>query len=128
MRASLCAIEEFRRSRPDAVRVVIGDISLPEGGPFGPEYGGLGHSSHQNGLDVDVYYPRLDKAEVSVSSVTQIDRAASQALLNKFLAAGAVTVFIGRGLGLVAPPGYEKVVQPARKHLDHFHVRFAPQP
>ena len=31
---------------------------------FGRRFGGLGHASHQNGLDVDVYYPRIDGREL----------------------------------------------------------------
>ncbi len=53
----------FSRTHPQAPRVGIGDLGLPHGGYFGPEVGGgIGHFTHQNGLDVDVYYPRLDRA------------------------------------------------------------------
>ena len=58
-------IDQFRAAHPDAARVLISDISLPKGGPFGKEYGGLGHVSHQIGLDVDIYYPRLDHVETA---------------------------------------------------------------
>ena len=62
---TLCVIDQFRAAHPDAARVLIGDISLPKGGPFGKEYGGLGHVSHQIGLDVDIYYRRLDHVETA---------------------------------------------------------------
>jgi murein endopeptidase len=121
---SLCAIESFAAGRPVGARILLGDISLPEGGQFGPEYGGLGHASHQNGLDIDVYYPRKDGAETVVGNVKDIDRVATQALINEFIRYGATVIFVGRGIGLTDTEG---IVKPARKHLDHFHVRFAPR-
>ena len=64
VRTTLRVLREFRRRHPRAPRVGVGDLSLPEGGYFGPEVGGgIGHATHQNGLDVDVYYPRLDRRE-----------------------------------------------------------------
>ena len=51
---------EFREAHPDVPPILIADLSRPQGGPFGPRYGGLGHGSHQNGLDADVMYPRRD--------------------------------------------------------------------
>ena len=53
-------LNAYHDAHPDAPRVLVGDLSRPHGGYFGARYGGLGHLSHQNGLDVDVYYPRLD--------------------------------------------------------------------
>lgn len=43
----------FHAAHPDGPRLGVGDLSLPRGGPFGREYGGVGHASHQNGLDLD---------------------------------------------------------------------------
>jgi len=56
-------LNAYHDAHPDAPRVLVGDLSRPHGGYFGARYGGLGHLSHQNGLDVDVYYPRLDGLE-----------------------------------------------------------------
>ena len=53
---------EFREAHPGVPPILIADLSRPQGGPFGPRYGGLGHASHQNGLDADVMYPRRDRA------------------------------------------------------------------
>ena len=50
----------YRLANPFAPRVGIGDLSRRHGGDFGVRFGGLGHGSHQNGLDADVYYPRID--------------------------------------------------------------------
>jgi murein endopeptidase len=109
-----------RRGYPGAGRLGIADLSLPRGGPFGPLYGGLGHLSHQNGRDVDVLYPRRDRLEAAPQSRFQVDRWASQDLVDRFVAAGAQYVFVGRGLGLHGP---SRVVQAIPNHLDHMHVR-----
>jgi hypothetical protein len=50
VRTILTVAASYRRANPGAPRVVVSDLSLPQGGRFGPEYGGLGHASHQNGL------------------------------------------------------------------------------
>src|SRR5436190_2083817 len=63
----------FRARHPEAPRIGIADLSLPQGGPFGPQWGGLGHASHQNGLDADVLYPRLDRAERAASRTEEVD-------------------------------------------------------
>ena len=112
------------RARAGRPRVGIADLSLPRGGPFGPSYGGLGHLSHQNGLDADVLYPRRDRLEAPPDRPAQIDRASAQELVDRFVAAGAQHVFVGRGLGLRGPRG---VVVPIAYHLDHLHVRWAPE-
>ena len=56
IRAVVTVTEAYRAAHPGAARVVIGDISREGGGPMRDE-----HVSHQNGLDVDVYFPRLDR-------------------------------------------------------------------
>ena len=63
LRVLLAVAGEHAAAHPGAARLVIGDLSRPHGGRFGPEYGGDGHRSHQNGLDADVYYPRRDGLE-----------------------------------------------------------------
>ena len=57
-------LDEYAAAHPEAGRVGIGDLSRPHGGVFDERFGGRGHASHQNGLDVDVYYPRLDGREL----------------------------------------------------------------
>jgi murein endopeptidase len=83
--------------------------------------GGLGHASHQNGLDVDVLYPRSDLQELAASKPAQIDRPLAQALLDDFLAAGAQYIFVGPHTHLTGP---RRTVQPLAYHDDHMHVRF----
>ena len=59
---------------PIGPRLVVGDLSRRHGGPFGVDFGGVGHASHQNGLDVDIYYPRLDGLEQPPEKPSLIDR------------------------------------------------------
>jgi hypothetical protein len=100
--------------------VLVGDISRPRGGGFGPRFGGPGHVSHQNGRDVDVYYPRRDRVEAAPTRVAQIDGPLAQDLVDRFLAAGAEVVFVGPRTGLDGPPG--RVVALPR-HDNHLHAR-----
>jgi murein endopeptidase len=110
----------YARRHPDAPPVLVGDLSRPRGGDFGPQYGGIGHASHQNGLDADVYYPRLDRRLRAPRRADQVDRAAAQELVDAFVAEGAQYVFTGPSLGLRGPRG---VVQVLVNHDDHLHVR-----
>ena len=123
VRMLLRVLADFRADHPDAPRVGIGDLSRPRGGPFGAEYGGLGHFSHQNGLDADVYYPRLDRREREPALPAQIDRRLARNLLDRFVRAGAEVVFVGPRTGLGGPPG---VVRQAVHHDNHMHVRIRP--
>ena len=128
VRTTLCVIEEFRHTRPDAPRVLIGDVSLPHGGPFGPRYGGLGHVSHQNGRDIDVYYPRWDLKEAAPKHLADVDLVRAQELVDRFVAAGATLIVVGPDTGLVVSGRRTKLERRA-KHDDHMHVRFpAPRP
>jgi hypothetical protein len=111
---------EYRRAHPRAPRIAIGDLSRPRGGDFGIRYGPIGHASHQNGLDADVYYPRADGRERAPRVASQIDRRLSQELVNRFLAKGAGVVFVGPNTGLVGPPGR---VQALENHDNHLHLR-----
>jgi hypothetical protein len=119
----LGVIRAYARAHPGAPRVGVGDLSRPRGGDFGPRFGGIGHVSHQNGLDADVYYPRLDGRERAPHDASQIDRALAQDLVDRFVAAGAVRVFVGPNTGLTGPPN---VVQVLANHDNHLHARIAP--
>jgi Penicillin-insensitive murein endopeptidase len=123
VRTVLDVLGEYQDEHPDAPRVGVGDLSRPRGGDFGRRYGGLGHASHQNGLDVDVYYPRLDRLERAALRPSQVDRALAQDLVDRFVAAGAQFAFVGRRVGLRGP---RRVVQAIPRHDDHVHVRLWP--
>jgi murein endopeptidase len=120
VRTVLHVLEAYAKAHPEAPRVGIGDLSRPSGGDFGRRFGGLGHVSHQNGLDVDVYYPRLDRKERAPGRVDQVDRRLAQDLVNRFVAAGAVDVFVGPHTGLTGP---RRVVYQLAHHDNHLHVR-----
>lgn len=120
LRVLLRVVEEFRSAHPEAPRVAVGDLSRPKGGDFGPRFGLPGHASHQNGLDIDIYYPRRDRLELAPRRVGQIDRALSQDLVLRFVRAGATDVFVGPHTRLGGP---RKVVQRLTHHDDHMHVR-----
>ncbi len=113
-------LRDYRLANPGAPPVLVGDLSRPWGGPFGSDYGGLGHASHQNGLDVDVLYPRLDRVLLPAATVQEVDRALAQDLVSRFVAAGAQFAFVGEHVGLGGPAG---VVQAIANHDDHVHVR-----
>ena len=121
VRRILRVFREFRAAHPTASRIGVGDLSRPTGGGFGPEYGSIGHASHQNGLDADVYYPRLDRRERPPRLPEQVDRRLAQDLVDRFVRAGAEKVFVGLNVRLAGPPG---VVAPLPYHDNHLHVRF----
>ncbi len=120
VRTLLEVIEQYRLENALAPRVGIGDLSRRHGGDFGMRFGGLGHGSHQNGLDADVYYPRVDGLERRAYRPSQVDQLLAQDLLDRFVAAGARVVYVGPSLGLEGP---RKVVVPLVHHDDHMHVR-----
>jgi murein endopeptidase len=120
VRLTLRIAREYREAHPDAPRMAVGDLSRPRGGNFGPQFGSIGHASHQNGLDVDVYYPRKDGTERAPRFASQIDRRLSQDLVNRFVRAGAVAVYVGPNTRLTGPPD---VVVPLVHHDNHLHVR-----
>ena len=123
IRTTLRVVGRYAAANPEAPRVGFGDLSRPRGGDFGAQFGGLGHASHQNGLDVDVYYPRRDRRERPPATPRQIDRRLAQDLLDRFVAAGAAKVFVGPNTRLTGPPAVVEVL-PAH-HDNHMHVRFA---
>jgi murein endopeptidase len=117
--AVLRIARSYARAHPRVPRVGIGDLSRRRGGPFGPK-----HASHQNGLDVDVYYPRRDGRERPPRAVEQIDMRLAQDLVDRFVRAGAEIVYVGPNTGLTGPSG---VVQVLWNHDNHLHARFRRQ-
>ena len=113
-------LDDYRAAHPEAPRVGIADLSREHGGRFGKNFGGLGHTSHQNGLDVDILYPRIDGAERRAWSPRLVDEWLAQELLDRFVAAGAIAVYTGPRLHLRGP---RKVVVKLAHHDDHMHVR-----
>jgi murein endopeptidase len=124
IRVVLRILHDHRAAYSFAPRVGIGDISRPYGGNFGRRFGGLGHASHQNGLDVDIWYPRLDGLERRAGRVGLIDLKLAQDLVDRFVAAGAEYVFVGPRTRLTGP---RRRVVPLVHHDDHMHVRVRPR-
>ncbi len=120
IRTTLRVAQQYQRENPNAPRLTIGDLSRPHGGDFGPQYGELGHASHQNGLDIDIYYPRRDRRETAPIHPSQVDLRLSQKLVDMFVAAGAQKVFVGPSLDLHGP---RRIVSPLVYHDNHLHVR-----
>jgi murein endopeptidase len=120
VRTILAVAGDYRRAHPKAPPLLVGDLSRPRGGDFGPRFGGIGHASHQNGLDADIYYPRADGKLRPPRRPDQVDRAAAQELVRAFVRAGAVNVFVGPSLNLHGPA---KIVSPLVHHDNHLHVR-----
>jgi murein endopeptidase len=116
----LRVLHEYRTAHDSAQRVGVMDLSREHGGPFGRRYGGLGHASHQNGLDADVLYPRTDGLERRAFKPSLVDQALAQDLVDRFVAAGAQKIFVGPHLDLHGP---RKVVIALAHHDDHMHVR-----
>ncbi len=108
----------WEANHPEQPRLGIGDLSRPHGGSFtGPV---VGHSSHQNGLDVDIRLPRADGVE-GAATPANYDRELTQQVVDRLIAQGASLVLIGPSLDLHGPSG---VVVRWPAHDDHLHVRF----
>lgn len=111
----------YARRFPHAPRLVIGDLSRPNGGRFGAEFGGIGHRTHQNGLDVDIFYPRRDLRERAPTRPGQVALARSQWLVGH-LARSRTTqhVYVGPRVGLSLE---NRKVTRLSHHDDHLHLR-----
>ena len=125
VRRVLRVARAYRQRHPSAPKVLVGDLSRRHGGDFGRSYGRIGHVSHQNGLDVDVYLPRSDRRQRAPRGPDDVDQRLAQALVDRFVATGAELVFVGPSLRLTGPPG---VVQELAGHDDHLHVRLPARP
>jgi murein endopeptidase len=123
-----CVLTQYGMRHPELARIGVADIALTHGGPFyGKKYGGLGHGSHQNGLDADVLMPRQDLCECASQSPSEVDAARAQELVDAFAAAGAQYEFVSPVLyrrGLLH--GKRGQVIPLQFHDDHIHVRIRP--
>lgn len=125
IRRLLRVLADYSDAHPDAPRVGVGDLSRRKGGVFDERFGGRGHASHQNGLDVDLYYPRVDGLELRPTRPSQIDRDLAQELVTRFVRVGAVKIFVGPRTGLRGP---RRVVHALVYHDDHMHVRIGRDP
>jgi Penicillin-insensitive murein endopeptidase len=67
VRAVLRGIAAYRRHSPHAPPVAVGDMGLRHGGEID------GHSTHENGRPIDLYYPRRDRTLRAPHTVAQVD-------------------------------------------------------
>jgi len=128
----------------NGIRFGMGDLSRAGGGPFykldangNIVYDNNGkpiieHSSHQNGLDVDVRYVRKNNTE---GNVAVIDSVYSALLSNElvelfFTEGGAIRVIVDFESRISSDQYgtyiiYDTLDDGKRDHIDHFHVAFA---
>lgn len=134
----IAAINKVREQYPEAPPLRVNQISGPEGGYLRP------HKSHQNGRDADLgfYYPTVDpvrvrerekyidvaknwallKALITLTDVQMIlvDRRVQKVIYDYALESGEDKAW----LDSIFKAGRNGIVQHARGHRDHFHVRF----
>lgn len=132
------AIREVRAQFPNAPPLRVNGMSNKDGGYLRP------HKSHQNGRDVDVgfYYPTVDpirerereryinvplnwaflRALVTKTDVQMVlvDRRVRQVIYDYALAAGEDKAW----LDSMFNDGPTGIIRHARRHRDHFHIRF----
>jgi hypothetical protein len=108
--------------------LLIGDLSRPTGGPFGPLFGGPGHASHQNGLDVDVFMPRVDARMKPATKPVQVDLTLARELIADFGASGDVKVMFVGCLRDYASASDKASKLCNGEHENHVHVRLTSQP
>ena len=59
---------------------------------------------------MDVYYPLRSGAERAPLSVDEVDLALAQDLVDRFVRAGAVKVYVGPSTGLTGPAGVVEAI------------------
>jgi hypothetical protein len=104
-------------------RLLVADVSRTHGGSFDRRFGSVGHATHQNGLDVDVVYPRHDGREKPAARPSQVDLRLSREIVRRFAEEGAALELVG------CARNYASGSRRARRfcngeHEDHVHVRF----
>ena len=114
VRAVLRGIAAYRRRNPEAPPVAVGDMGLRHGGEID------GHSTHENGRQIDLYYPRRDRRLREPHTVGQVDMRLSGELVRAMLRAGARTVLTGPSIRIRASAGVLRWPH----HDDHLHAMF----
>jgi murein endopeptidase len=114
VRAVLRGLVAYRARNPDAPPVAVGDMSLRHGGEID------GHSTHENGRQIDLYLPRRDGRPREPHTVAQVDDHLARELVRAMLDAGADKVLIGPRLPIRTS---SRVVR-WPNHDDHLHAMF----
>jgi murein endopeptidase len=114
VRAVLLGLAAYRHRNPAAPPVAVGDMGLRQGGEID------GHSTHENGRQIDLYFPRRDRRLREPRTVAQVDLRLSRELVRAMLDAGADRVLIGPNIRIRTPA---KVIRWPH-HDDHLHAMF----
>jgi murein endopeptidase len=114
VRAVLRGLAAYRDRNPGAPPVAVGDMSLRRGGEID------GHSTHENGRQIDLYYPRRDRKLREPHTVAQVDLRLTRELVRTMLNAGAHQILIGPKIRISTPP---RVIR-WPDHDDHLHAMF----
>jgi hypothetical protein len=114
VRAVLRGIAADRRHDPHAPPVAVGDMGLRHSGEID------GHSTHEKGRQIDLYYPRRDRTLREPHTVAQVDMRLSSELVRAMLNAGGPP-------GADRPP-HQDPCPPGviwwPNHDDHVHAMF----
>src|SRR5918999_2197333 len=114
VRAVLLGLASYRDRNPGAPPVAVGDMGLRHGGEID------GHSTHENGRQIDLYYPRRDRRPREPHAVAQVDMGLARELVRVMLDGGAEQVLIGPHIRLRSSA---RVVR-WPNHDDHLHAMF----
>jgi Penicillin-insensitive murein endopeptidase len=114
VRAVLRGLAAYRHRNPRAPLVAVGDIGLRHGGEID------GHSTHENGRQIDLYFPRLDRKHREPHTIAQVDMRLSRELVRAILDAGAQRVLVGPHIRI--RPSADVAYWP--NHDDHLHAMF----
>ena len=110
-----------RALAPANLSMGVGDLSLRNGGAFPP------HSSHQNGLDVDLRYVRRDRRQVPLDLRFQPDEYDVDATKKVFRAffdsCDVDVIFVDIDRIDFTIEGQEQRLVHVNGHSNHFHVR-----
>jgi murein endopeptidase len=135
------AVEAVETRHPGSPRVVVGDLSRPDGGRLNR------HRSHQAGRDVDIgfYYARGEVDGFLLARQRDLDLPRTWALVRAFLIETDVDrIFVDRSLigplyvhardeagedrgwldDVFGRGARKGIIQHERRHRDHLHVRF----
>ena len=110
----LRGLAAYHRRNPHAPSVAVGDMSLRHGGEIDH------HSTHENGRQIDLYFPRRDRKLREPHTIAQVDLRLSRELVRAILAAGACRVLIGSHIRV--PTSGRVIAWP--HHDDHLHAMF----
>jgi murein endopeptidase len=114
VRAVLLGLAAYRFRNPEAPLVAVGDMGLRRGGEIDH------HSTHEDGREIDLYFPRRDRRLRESHTVAQVDLRLSRELVRAMLDAGAYRVLIGPHIRI----GTSAHVMRWPNHDDHLHVMF----